>query len=173
MTEGREVKILGGEDCDPLLAFDESFKYLSSKSQDDGVLILTYNFSSEALKFKSKIKCNCNDRSILRIAFAFLLQKVGRDQPLFHFENFTSGREQVKMHITNPKPKQDLVFDWSLANGYEAEKVIHCSKSKRQISRASMEGVILRYDEKLFASYGFEWLKNNPDHICGELPKLE
>ena len=179
MTEGSEVKKFVHED--PLLALEACFKHFSSKGQDDGVLILTYFCSTvtdmETEELRKELRCKCKHKKEIlpRIAFALLLQELGRDEPLFHLENFTSGKERIKLHMTNPKPKQDLVTDKYLAKGYEAEKVIICNLGyeKEHLSRASIYGVEVEYDEKTLVNYGFNWIQNNPNHKCGQLPKLK
>ena len=176
MTEGSEVKTFGkyGK-SDPLQALTECFTYLSSKGQDDGVLILVSFYEVDEMRLRKGLKCQCKyEYGILkRIAFALLLQELGRNEPLFHSKYFTSGRDQIKMHMTKPKPKQDLVCDSQLAKGYESEKVVICNSFKEYLSRASIVGVNVEYDEKLFAKYGFDWIQNNPQHKCGEMPKSE
>ena len=44
MTEGSEVRTFGNAEYDPFQAFEDCFSYLSSKGQDDGVLILTTSY---------------------------------------------------------------------------------------------------------------------------------
>ena len=109
MTEGSEVKLFGGNNCNPLQAFEECFTYLSSKSQDDGFLILfdSLEFHKERELRRERLKCNCRDKiGILRIiGLSILLQELGRDEPLFHTrEKFTSGREKIKEHNTIVNP---------------------------------------------------------------------
>ena len=170
MTEGSEVKTFGTEwETDPFQALKECFAYLSLKGQDDGVLILVYFNEYYETKFKNDLKCQCKDEFgiLTRIAFALLLQELGRDVPLFHLDNGTSGREIIKTHMTKPKPKQDLVCDSFLAKGYESEKVITCNSAKKEdLSRASIVGVEAKYDRLALWKYGFDWLKSNPDHHC-------
>ena len=76
------------------------------------------------------------------------------------------------MHMTKPKPKQDLVCHPNLARGYESEKVIICNLYMEYLSRASIVGVEVNYDEEALPKYGFDWIQNNPNHKCGEMPNL-
>ena len=176
MTEGSEVKKIGNVDYDPLQALKECFAYLSSKGPDDGVLILTSlrEWYSER-KLRKDLKCKCKDEIGIfqRIAFVLLLQELGREEPLFHLQNFTSGRERIKMHMTNPKQKQDLVSDCTLAKGYESEKVVTINLTKQHLSRASIVGVDLDFDGKAFYKYGFSWIRTNTDHKCDKMPNLK
>ena len=174
MTEGSAVKIFGDCNYNPTLAFENCFDYLSKYVQN--ILILTNSYSEWDKQFRNKLKCECKDFAgfLRRVAFALVLQRLGRSQPLFHHTNFTSGRETIKMHMINPALKQDLVCDRNLARGYEAETVIVCNlKSKEHLSRASIQGIEMKYDQRAFVSYGYEWIVKNPDHICGELPETK
>ena len=183
MTEGSEVKTFGEEwESDPLQALKECFAYLSSKGQDDGFLILATLYESfDDMNLRKDLKCQCKDEYLIisRIGLALLLQELGRDKPLFHLQEmgeyyFTSGRDQIKMHMTKPKPKQDLVCDRDLAKGYESEKVIICNNvGKEHLSRASIVGVEVTYNQKALIKYGFDWIQNNPHHKCGEIFKSD
>ena len=120
MTDGKEVKTFGNWK-DPLLGFQECFDYLSPIGQDDGVLILmdSYDFSYMDELSEELVKCHCKDEKgqIGKVAVSLLLQELGRNEPLFHLKHSSDGREKIKIHMTDPKPKQDLVCDVDLAKG--------------------------------------------------------
>ena len=175
MTEGSKVKIFGDKKSDPLQAFMECFNHPSLKGLEDEVLILIDPYEEDdEKKLRDNLKCKCkDDEGILsRIAYALLLQELGREVPLFHTRHSSSGREKIKLHMIKPKRKQDLVCEQHLAKGYEYEKVIICNLNVEHLSRASIDGIEVRFDPNALVKFGLNSIRNNTQHKCGELPKL-
>lgn len=165
MTEGCDVKYIGdrdklglSKDC-PVKTMRKCFAYVEEKANDIGVLIvvdedmflmeeyLTKKFADNKLRYcvERIIGCSCK-RRIWSLLIGYLLKEVGREAPVFHMGNFSTGRNDVKKYIAKPGRRQDLVVSYKLVKGYEAEFIINVSNRKEFMSRSFGNVVDLKFD---------------------------
>ena len=168
MTEGSDVKVIDSKDLSVEEAISECFEYIKSKVSNDGVLFIVENLSYYTQRLEKLLECQCKNK-IFPIIMDYLLEKEGRPSPVFHVNEYSSGKEKVKNWMINSPENQDAVVERDLAKGIERHVVVVFDDSHFSpefISRSNGIAILCKIDWFLSTLCLVDSILRDKNHDC-------